>query len=205
MEEILVKLIAKALEEVSNSTNYELSFATRQDVLREMGASASGESGFGPGWMRRINLCVEVVKPSLPLWEKHYGGRDPHLMLELAEQYASGKCTKLEIRKKANSFNGGLDNSDIPERQEAFLVGKGAVCAAFVAIFDELLEADEGITQEELRDPQDPDHWDCAYWIAAAQAGGMPWEAPFNKIKYRDFWNWYLNVAVPNAWWSVKE
>ena len=89
--------------------------------------------------------------------------------------------------------------SDTPDKQVAYLVGRASCCAAFVAASDELLEPDAGIDEAELFEPQDPDFWDCAFWVAAAEAGGMPWERGFDAERYRDFWNWYLDSGVPAA------
>jgi hypothetical protein len=128
-------------------------------------------------------------------------------MIRLAERYVSGKGGRDELIDESSSFRGGLDTSDSPEKDVAYLVGRGSVRAAFVAAYDEVLEPDEdaGFTRQDLEDPEDPDYWDCAFWIAGAQAGGMPWVKSFKKRKYGEFWLWYLDVAVPQAWASVPE
>jgi hypothetical protein len=197
-------LIEMAKAEVGNDPIHGLSFKTRKGILREMGPVAARRT-IGPGLIRRATLCCTMVKPALPLWEAHYPTKDPHRMIEMAEQYLAGKCTRDELRDSAYSFGGGLETSDSADKQPAYHVGRASVCAAFVAASDELLDVDQGLTLEEMENPEDPDQWDCAYWIAAAQAGGMPWEPGFDKLKYQAFWNWYLDVAVPAAWAAVPE
>ena len=192
-----------ARQEVARDPVGSLSFGTRKDLLKELGPLLKDDQGrhsiIGIGLIRRTRLCIDVVKRGLPIWEASYPTTDPHRMIELARQYIERKCDRDHLRDEASGFRGALDTSDSPDKQGAYLVGRSSVCAAYVAASDELLEPDEGISEEELRDPQDPDFWDCAYWAAAAEAGGMPWEPSFNPERYRGFWNWYLDTAVPKA------
>ncbi len=190
--------IANAKTEIAQDPNHELSFRTRKEILRELGPVLD-RGIIGVGLLRRTNICIWVVKRVLSIWEAHYSSDHPHRMIAFAEQYLSGKCTRSEVIEESEGFRGGLDNSDLPERQSAYLVGRGSVCAAFVAIDDELLKPTNYTTEEELYDPDDPDVWDCAYWIAGAESGGMPWESSFDRFRYRAFWEWYLDTAVPDA------
>lgn len=204
MTQNLSDMLAKALEEVAADPVNGLSFATRKAILLELGPVAS-EATINAGLIRRTRLCVESVKRVLKIWDAHYPTKQPERMVELAEGYLQGSFSAKQVDKEALSFRGGLDSSDTPDKQPAYLVGRGAVCAALVATTDELLEPDEGISLEELMAPEDPDYWDCAYWVAAAEAGGMPWEKSFDRAKYGAFWEWYLGYAIPKAWSSVVE
>jgi hypothetical protein len=199
----LQEQLERARQEVARDPVGSLSFGTRKDVLKELGPLLKDNQGrhtiIGIGLIRRTRLCIDVVKRVLQLWEASYPTTDPHRMIELARQYIERQGDREHLRAEASEFRGALDMSDTPDKQVAYLVARSSVCAAYVAASDELLEPDEGISEEELRDPQDPDFWDCAYWAAAAEAGGMPWEPGFNAQRYRGFWNWYLDVAVPNA------
>lgn len=209
MTEELEDLIASAKAEVAADEVHGLSFGTRKKVLLALGPVLVEDdgraAGMGPGLIRRTRLCVALVEPLLPLWDEYYPNKAPQLMLELAKQYLVGKCTREILEAKAYAFGGGLMNSDKPETHLAFAVGRASVCAAYVASVDEILRPEQGIGEDELLDPQDPDSWDCAYWASAAAAGGMPWEEGFSKTKYRDFWDHYLEVEVPAAWASVPE
>ena len=210
MNQELQQMIGKAKGEVVKDPDHGLSFGTRKDVLRALGPVLLEADGrvavIGRGLIRRTRLCVAIVRPLLPLWDEYYApNKDPQLMLELAEQYLLGKCSKEHLKNKAYAFGGGLMNSDAPETHLAFAAGRASVCAAYVAKNDEILQADEGMSEEDLLDPQDPDLWDCAFWAAAAAAGGMPWIDGFSKEKYGAFWNHYLDVEVPAAWASVPE
>jgi Immunity protein Imm5 len=203
MSQNLSDMLAKALEEVAADPVNGLSFATRKAILLELGPVAS-EATINAGLTRRTRLCVECVKRVLKIWDAHYPTKQPQRMVELAEGYLQGGFSAKQVDKEALSFRGGLDSSDTPDKQPAYLVGRGAVCAALVATTDELLEPDEGISLEELMAPEDPNYWDCAYWVAGAEAGGMPWEEAFDRAKYRAFWDWYLIDAIPRAWSAVQ-
>jgi len=209
MNQEIQKLLGKAKAEVAKDETHGLSFGTRKEVLRALGRvlieNDGRAAGMGLGLRRRTRLCVAIVRPLLFLWDDYYSNKAPQLMLELAEQYLAGKCTRDGLESKAYAFGGGLMNSDKPETHLAFAIGRASVCAAYVASVDEILLPEQGMSEEELLDPQDPDYWDCAYWAAAAAAGGMPWVDGFDKEKYREFWNHYLDVEVPAAWASVPE
>lgn len=208
MNKTLQELIEKARIEVSRNEVHGLSFGTRKEVLRELGPVLMEVDRLaaiqGPGLIRRTRLCIAIVQPLLHLWDQYYINKAPQLMLELASQYLVGKCSRDDLRGEASDFLGGLADSDDPETHLAFAVGRASVCAAFVAKNDEILVSEQGRSEEDLLDPQDPDYWDCAYWAAAAAAGGMPWVDGFSKDKYRAFWNRYLDVEVPAAWASVS-
>lgn len=210
MPEELRDLLQKAKVEVEEDENHGLSFGTRKALLRAFGPvliEADDRSTIpGPGQIRRTHLCIAIVRPFLPLWDEHYApNRDPKLMLVLAKRYLAGMCPKERLRDKAYAFSGGLENSGPPEEDLAWLTGHASVCAAYVAIGDEILVPEQGISEDDLLDPQDPDLWDCAFWAAATAAGAMPWVEGFRKEKYSAFWNYYLDVAIPNAWTSVSE
>lgn len=209
MTEELEKLVEAARSEVAADEMGGLSFGTRKALLRAFGAVRLEPKRrfavLGPGLIRRARLCVSVVQPLTPFWDEFYQNKAPRLMLRLAEKYLDGQCTMEEVKKEASAFRGGLDNSDGPETQRAYITGRAAVCAAYVAVNDEFLEVDDYTTEDDLLDPQDSDLWDCAYWASAAAAGGMPWEQGFSKMKYKAFWEHYLNVDVPVAWASVRE
>lgn len=192
-----------AKNEVLAHPEYQLAFETRQRVLLDLGPVQRDEKGqyavIGLGLIRRTRLCIACVRRVLPGWESYYDTRDPHTILELAEAYLRQEIDRKKVQQKAYSFRGGLDSTDIQSKDIPFCAGMAAVAAGFTAIMDETLEPRKGISLEQLHDPDDPDQWDCAFWAAAAHAGGMPWATGFDKNRYRDFWIWYLDQAIPNT------
>ena len=45
-----------------------------------------------------------------------------------------------------------------------------------------------------------PHQWDASLYASAAYAGGFAWEEQSDKLRRREFWQWYLSEAVPSAW-----
>ena len=194
---------------ILNDPKCLFSFKDRKCLLLELGPLLADENGrhavVGPGLVRRARLSIAVVERILPVWEECFTLRDPHAMLGLADKYLRAEISREELLEDAYEFRGELDNTVFIQNDRALLAGRASVCAPYVAAMDELLEPDDGCSLQELYDPQDPDLWDCAFWAAGAFAGGMPWTSKFDKQQYCEFWMWYLDVAVPNAWNAVSE
>lgn len=165
MTDGLLRELQAGKREVETSPIHELSFATRKRILLELGPQLKDEQGnytiFGPGLIRRARLCIMIVKRVLPIWDMHYPRKHPHRMIELAEEFLSGAQNRQFVKNEVLAFSGGLDTSDTPDKQPAYLVGRASVCAALVALYDEVLQPEEWISAEELANPQDPDFFDC--------------------------------------------
>ena len=198
MNKELQNLIEKGKAEVAQDQNHELSFKIRKEILRELGPVINPED-IGIGKFRRANICILAVKRVLKYWEEHYTERHPHRMIAYTEKYLSGENSRETLIAESEGFRGGLDCSDTPDKERAYLVGRASTSAAFVAVDDELLWPTAYTSEKELYDPQDHDVWDCVFWAAGAEAGGLPWMSGFDKLKYRAFWDWYLDVSIPNA------
>jgi len=46
---------------------------------------------------------------------------------------------------------------------------------------------------------------DSSFFAAAAYAGGAVWDSDSDSLKRREFWEWWLNEAVPMAWDSEPD
>ncbi len=57
------------------------------------------------------------------------------------------------------------------------------------------LEFDENETDWDWLDPSS----DAAIWAAASYAGSV-WDTAYNLIKGKEFWEWWLTEAIPQAW-----
>ena len=199
--------VAKA--EIRDDANHELSFGTRKRLLKLLGSVEldvkKRHALVTHGLVRRTRLAVAAAEKVIHLWEAHWETRDPHRMLALASGYLAGAVTRDEVAKRACVFAGGLCNTTPPGKLPAFLAGGAANCAAYVAVEDEILVPEQGLSDGESMDPDDPDLYDCAYWAASAYAGATPREKDYDKNKALEFWTWYLDVAIPAAYDSVRE
>jgi hypothetical protein len=85
-------------------------------------------------------------------------------------------------------------------RYRGVYAGHAACGALRVAIDDEPVGlADQGLDQYDL----DAEEQDTAFLASLAFGGGDEGEAAYRPELRRDFWQWYLDEAVPAAWRSV--
>jgi hypothetical protein len=119
--------------------------------------------------------------------------------------YLLGSVKRDLLYEQTDWLTTALQNTPPPQEQMARCVGLAARNAGLVALYDEILEPTKYISADELADPQDPDHFDCASWAACATSGGFWVADEFDADKSREFWLWYLDTAVPAAWSSVGE
>ena len=171
----LAAAIERARREVADDPRHELSFRTRKRLLLEFGPTlrdGDGHATICPGLIRRARLGFDVVRRVLPIWDAEYNSVYPRLMLDLAEGYLTGDVSRPFLSRMANGFAGVMSN---PKVGAAALVGDAAVHAAMVAYLDETLEPGEGITEQALYEPEDPDAYDSPILAAGAYAGGMSW------------------------------
>lgn len=210
--------VADCRAEIASRSDGFLSFRARRAMLHsvgptwsEAGASIdhvlSGEYRPSVGHLVRAHLAVLCAKRVLPAWEAAFGETHPHQLVNESEQLMQGGVERMSLRKKAMAFKStALDGGTEPGPNGfGFLyAGYAAAFASNVAVWDELLVPDEedGWGQEMLDAPDDPDFFDCAAWAAAAADGDFPWtdnKQWFEAGRSRDFWQWYLDMALPRA------
>lgn len=198
----LMKMLQEAKEGVRAHPGHELTLPTRKRIWRAMGPVMIDEGNraiYSPGLHRRTMLAAYSTEYVLPIWEQHWPRKDPHQMLEIAGDYLRRRIEWREAWKSANSFSGGLKNvEDIPEETfHSIYVGYAAVDTLFVALKDE--DCEESSTLD-----RDRDHWDASFYACGAYAGELPWSPRSDKNKRLEFWEWYLNDAVPRAYLSFQ-
>jgi hypothetical protein len=199
----VVEAIERCRSEVSSDPKHQLSFRTRRELLRVLGPQRLDAKGYGvelvSGKRRRVSLALRVARRVAPFWVTDFGTPALDVVLDTVERYLTGAAAISEVRRRTDSLQGALLN-DPQGKDRAYLAGRATAAAGWVAVGDEVLSVEAGVTPEELDDPQDPDQWDPAFFAAGAWAGGMPWMAAFVPDRYLEFWTWYLDDAVPAAW-----
>lgn len=203
MENDVIKAIDACRADVESSPKFELSFPSRRRLLLALGPQKLDERGYGieliVGKRRRTHLALSVSQKVSSFWKRDFGTSAIDDLLLLVERYLGGEVSISDVERKTDSLQGGLFN-DPQGKDQAFLAGSAAAATGWVAVGDEVLSAAAGVSEEELDDPEDPDLWDPAFFAAGAWAGGMPWSPSFSSSAYREFWIWYLDQAVPQAW-----
>jgi hypothetical protein len=202
LPEKLTKLISNAHVEVRNHKRRGLSLPTRKKIWLAMGdLTLNGNKAvFSAGHYRRTMVSIISAEFTLPIWEQYFSSTDPHRMLDMAKKYIDGQFDFDTAKKESRSFSGGLNNVQnfTDEQLNAVLVGHSSVEAVLTALYEAWCDP-TGELDEEL------DSWDSSMFAAGAYANGFPWKdegCDFDKL--HEFWVWYLDEAVPQAYNSYN-
>jgi hypothetical protein len=154
----------------------------------------------------RIRLDLLSARYVLFIWQKYRPSDTwPEQLISVAEGVLAGTVDQVVAARKANEAQFQLDEA-LPTLVEELEVGEeeplGALSAALVALrwaagitaFD-VIEIAEQETDREI----DPLFSDSAGWAAIAYAKAA-WEPGSNSEKRKEFWQWWLKEAVPQAW-----
>lgn len=165
----------------------------------------------GPGYRRRARLSILCVQYVLPVWDAaHLDANDlntndtenisPQQMLEVAEGVLAGQVSQQQARQANRRFSSVVEGI-LMNTPAAAYVGYASIDAVGVAFHDD----DSGASPEEEDDDLTPDEWDDSYRADLAASGGEPGEDNSSNQRRREFWQWYLEQAVPQAYESVPE
>lgn len=154
------------------------------------------------GHRRRVALACATAEKVIPLWERHlYGDGRARRMVELARAYASGGSTEEAARDKIGRFMTELEDM-LEEVGNVEYAGWAAVDAASVAASDEdLSDPDSDLDDLDV----DVTSWSAGYAASVAYANGAPGQPGSEVNRRREFWNWWLDEAVPAAYLQEPE
>jgi len=119
-------------------------------------------------------------------------------LLELAERFLQGEVEEKELQRKIHFC--GFQAEDLMENGEEYFTAGYAAFACISAAGTVWY----GIDFETAGKPEievDPDFWTACYNASLAYCGGATWEKGVgDDLKRREFWEWFLNEAVPSLW-----
>jgi hypothetical protein len=194
--EELIVLIKEAKKELKSHSNGELVLPIRKKILKTFGEY---ESELGK--KRRTKLDVLCVEYAMPVWNhaKPKATRTPLELTNLIEDFFQNKISEDDLDRIKDSYWTEMDNLGQNYRyQLATEVGYAAINAICVAMVDRyFLYEDE--FPEGLDEGGDPYDWDASFFISGAVAG-FPWNKGQQPDFRRQYWNWYLDKAVPEAY-----
>ena len=120
-------------------------------------------------------------------------------LLELAERFLQGEVEEKELEERRTDFFYSQAEHLMDNKEEYFT----AVYAAF-ACFSATKVVLSGFELPAFGQPEievDPDAWTAAFLASMAYCGGATWEKGVgDDLKRREFWEWFLNEAVPSLW-----
>ena len=203
----LVEIIEKAHIAIIRHPQRDLNLGYRQAIWAAMGPHVDASRRMDTyGLLRRTALATVATQHVLPIWESVWPhDHSPQSILAEAEQVLQQIVDKRTAWKDRQQFwvmflDLGNENE---QYQIVSAVGFSAVQALTTAIQDERFDQsniDYSLTDTDI----DPDEMDSSFFAAAAYANGPIWEADSDATKRQEFWEWWLNQAVPSAWNSVS-
>ena len=201
----LADAIAAARVSLSRNADGELLPHARVHLLAALGPHQEIEGvPIGPGWRRRTHLGVITVRHLLPIWRLAYPtDPGPERMLDLASRVLQGQADRAAAGAESNEYWNRLAESgeewgggEAPA-VEPIAVGMAAARVVQTARLDyDLLPVDPDETDRD----RDPDTWDESCLGALAYAGGGAWQAKSSPARRREYWQWFLDQAVPAAY-----
>lgn len=198
--DVLESLIQRALEWVWADPNHDLALGLRRKIWMALGR----EQGRGPGCIRRVALALATARHVLPFWESKYPqDRTPHTVLDSAEAMRVGRLDKGEAQALwQQAWDHLMELSYLDEASQGTAAGFSAVQALRTCIDDETLTL-QGVDERLGDDQVDAEDLDASMFAAAAYAGGPAWDASSDSERRRQFWEWWLAEAVPQAYRAV--
>ncbi len=194
--ENLKKVIEEAKQELKNNPDGELILPIRKKIWAEMGEYRSEE-----GKKRRTQLNILCIKYAMPVWDYVQPSvLSPLILLNYLFDCYEGKISWEELMDKGNTYWTEMDDlgNSHPKYQMASLIGYAAIDTLGIARLDtEFGEQDE--YPDNLDGDFDPYGWDASFYISGAVAG-FKWIKGASVERRRQFWNWYLDKAVPEAY-----
>ncbi|MDY6803871.1 MAG: Imm5 family immunity protein [Cyanobacteriota bacterium] len=123
-------------------------------------------------------------------------------LLELAEGFLRGEVEEKELEERRSYFY--TEAEDLMDNGEKYFTAGYVGFACIAAVFAVLCELDFDIVgKPEIE--VDYEDWMACFYASMAYCGGATWEKGVgDDLKRREFWEWFLNEAVPSLWVSKK-
>jgi hypothetical protein len=174
----------------------ELPYTKRIALLTSLGDKKGDANDYG--YLIRSDIAFSCAKKTLYVWDKATEGSGFLMALEFAEKCLVNPSMHGELENVMNNMIPQVENI-LYENDKDHLpayAGFSCVSALSTALYDEQFDFD---AKSELE--IEPGQWDSAFHSSLAIAGGAVWERDvvLNNIARREFWEWYLDVAIPNA------
>jgi hypothetical protein len=205
----LTDIIEKALLAIEDNPVGNLNLGYRQAIWAEFGPRLNPKASDSKlAHKKRVFLALQTIKHSLSLWEEKYTeDRMPYQIIDHIEKILQGTLV-LENEEGLELYNHywGYFDSKLSENpgnatSSQISIGYAAALCFYVAFFDE--DFDANYIDDNLEDAEDPYEMDVAQIVAIAYADGGTGDPDSNKEKRKEFWHWWLNEAVLQAWNKV--
>ncbi len=199
----LEQRIAEARENVESDLEGRLSLGARQRIWVAMGPRARSHDSVSPniGLRRRTVLGVLSAQLVVEHWSSAVpGDNTPTELTVLARRLAEGQGNVDEVRERVSDFWTRLDALAPNVPAAAYFAGAAAARTVIVAMHDEYFEPGKIDRSGNDREGELPDEWDSALLASASYCAEGHLSAAQSAARRRQFWEWYLTMAVPTAY-----
>jgi hypothetical protein len=171
---------------------------TRRKEIHLLVEKLSKQEHDDAGYYRRAKLAIACAYFCLDFLKGHKTEFD--LAKNMLEKSILALQSQFDI-KELESSNGhlytaftNLTDQDEPDFKAVY-AGFACFSAANVVLYDNDFDV-LGLNEKE----SDPSDWEASYYASLAHCGGAIWESVGDIDKRKEFWIWYLRVAIPFAW-----
>lgn len=198
----LALMLQQAKFALDRASDGHLPLPIRKRVLFALGEPHYEQSGsvhgsICVGLRRRVDLYARCTRKVMPIWNDVVDSREPEFMLELAAAYLAGTVSRDVAWRAQNSFGGRLLNAPASLSEQHFhvsYVGNVAIGTVLAALGDVDFRPDYlDVLDHEL------DYYENSLYAMAAYSGELPWGEQSDPNRRREFWQWWLDEAVPAA------
>jgi hypothetical protein len=189
----LRELLARGRQVLDGRDDGELPLPERRAIRERLGPFDPVDSAQAPpGLRRRVRLGELAARHVLGAWYADRPGDDsPERLLALANAVLDGTVDREDARRQAHRFLDAMQQMDDLGDTGA-TAGEAARKVVLTAVAGDASDRSDAPSEEEI----EPSDWDPTF-VAALAAAGYPDE---DTGRRRDYWRWYLDEAVPEAW-----
>lgn len=200
----LLQALEYARTALAQNEHGDLPLSARKRIWSAMGPrrTTDGRAILSAGLRRRTRLAILTAQKVISIWRLSFPeNNQPEFMLATTEEYMKGQADYKTAWKRQNQFWGELDNlkAYAVKYSPSVNVGYAAAVVVSTALNDEQFDPQQLESDVSDRD-LDVYDWDASYLACAAYAGGASWQPESDDNRRREFWEWYINEAVPSAW-----
>lgn len=202
MKHSLRTVLYQALDSVQGHPAHDLSLYYRGKVLTSLLLS-EGSKNSTTGQRRLVKLEELSTRKVIPIWEAIYPERhEPHDLLAVLNGFYLDSWDVKAAQDLRSLFPHNVDE-DLGS-----LVLEASAMALEVAIIFTTRVSDyqwDSVAYPQDTDNQDldyPDGWDSAYCASVVFSNGVSWSDTSYNLKRLEYWTWWLEKAMPEAYGS---
>lgn len=201
----LSDVISLAKHEVIGNAKGELILPIRKKIwacLGEYEIDDKNRALVTSGLIKRTKLNILCIEHIIQFWNVTFPNDNTIVsLIQSINKYLNSEIDWQELWDIQNNTFTKFENMMLDEKfLLAGCVGIATLKALTTVLYDEKhIIFGKDSDYDESYDSYD---WDTSYYSAMVYSGGGTWDENSDSTKRREFWLWYLDVAVPMAYVS---